>query len=147
MRAYSLRQLALAGLTGLLYPLCFPNFDAGFLAWGLLIPLHIAIGDVPPRRAFGLGWLAGGIAFAGTMFWVVTAMHLYGKMPLAWSYLALAMLSAYLGLYVSLYALAVKLGVIAPWPPTDMPWNVRECHIRHPDGHIFRVSASLEDET
>ena len=107
MRAYSLRQLALAGLTGLLYPLCFPNFDAGFLAWGLLIPLHIAIGDVPPRRAFGLGWLAGGIAFAGTMFWVVTAMHLYGKMPLAWSYLALAMLSAYLGLYVGLYALAV----------------------------------------
>jgi catechol 2,3-dioxygenase-like lactoylglutathione lyase family enzyme len=44
------------------------------------------------------------------------------------------------------YALATRLGVTAPFPPTDMPWNVRECHIRHPDGHIFRVGASLEDE-
>jgi hypothetical protein len=44
------------------------------------------------------------------------------------------------------YARAVGLGVMAPWPPTDMPWNVRECHIRHPDGHTIRVSASLEEE-
>jgi hypothetical protein len=44
------------------------------------------------------------------------------------------------------YALAVKLGVVAPWPPSDMPWSVRECHIRHPDGHTMRVSARLEDE-
>ena len=28
------------------------------------------------------------------------------------------------------------------WPPTDMPWNVREMHIRHPDGHVFRISRS-----
>ena len=39
-----------------------------------------------------------------------------------------------------------ELGVVAPWPPTDMPWNVHECHIRHPDGHTIRVSARLEDE-
>jgi len=26
------------------------------------------------------------------------------------------------------------------WPPTDMPWNVREMHVRHPDGHVFRIS-------
>lgn len=42
------------------------------------------------------------------------------------------------------YELALKLGIPAPWPPTDMPWNVRECHIRHPDGHTFRVGARLE---
>jgi predicted lactoylglutathione lyase len=45
-----------------------------------------------------------------------------------------------------LYALAVRLGVVAPWPPTDMPWNVHECHIRHPDGHVFRVGARLREE-
>ena len=27
-------------------------------------------------------------------------------------------------------------------PPTDEPWNVREMHVRHPDGHVFRVSQS-----
>ena len=30
------------------------------------------------------------------------------------------------------------------WPPTDMPWNVREMHIRHPDGHVFRISCGVE---
>ena len=31
-------------------------------------------------------------------------------------------------------------GLDVTWPPTDMPWNVREMHVRHPDGHVFRVS-------
>ena len=26
------------------------------------------------------------------------------------------------------------------WPPTNMPWGVREMHVRHPDGHVFRIS-------
>jgi hypothetical protein len=26
----------------------------------------------------------------------------------------------------------------------DMPWNVREMHVRHPDGHVFRISQGLE---
>ncbi len=43
----------------------------------------------------------------------------------------------------AMYKLAVKVGVVAPWPPTDMPWNVHECHIRHPDGHMIRVGARL----
>jgi catechol 2,3-dioxygenase-like lactoylglutathione lyase family enzyme len=32
------------------------------------------------------------------------------------------------------------------WPPTDMPWNVRETHVRHPDGHVFRISQGLGEE-
>ena len=31
-------------------------------------------------------------------------------------------------------------------PPTDEPWNVRELHIRHPDGHVFRISKGIECE-
>jgi hypothetical protein len=31
------------------------------------------------------------------------------------------------------------------WPPTDMPWCVREMHVRHPDGHVFRVSQGIEE--
>lgn len=44
------------------------------------------------------------------------------------------------------YAQAQAHGVTTLWPPTDMPWSVRECHIRHPDGHTFRVSAGLPHE-
>jgi hypothetical protein len=28
------------------------------------------------------------------------------------------------------------------WPPTNQAWNVREMHVRHPDGNVFRFSQS-----
>jgi predicted enzyme related to lactoylglutathione lyase len=34
-------------------------------------------------------------------------------------------------------------GLDVTFAPTDMPWNVREMHVRHPDGHVFRVSQGL----
>jgi catechol 2,3-dioxygenase-like lactoylglutathione lyase family enzyme len=37
-------------------------------------------------------------------------------------------------------------GLEVTWPPTDMPWNVREMHVRHPDGHVFRISQGIEEE-
>lgn len=44
------------------------------------------------------------------------------------------------------HELALKHGLTVTMPPTDEPWNVREFHLRHPDGHTFRVSAGLEEE-
>lgn len=41
------------------------------------------------------------------------------------------------------YAECTAAGVEVTFPPTDMPWNVREMHIRHPDGHVFRVGHVL----
>jgi catechol 2,3-dioxygenase-like lactoylglutathione lyase family enzyme len=40
----------------------------------------------------------------------------------------------------------VAQGIEITMPPADEPWGVREMHVRHPDGHIFRVSQSLEEE-
>ena len=34
----------------------------------------------------------------------------------------------------------VEQGLEITWPPTDEPWGVREMHVRHPDGHVFRIS-------
>ena len=108
MRESLLRRIVLACLTGILYPFCFPDFDLGWLAWVVLVPLHLALDGTAPRRAFWLGWLTGLIAFVGTMSWVVTAMHLYGKLPEAMSYAAMLLLTAYLGLYVAIYAAGVS---------------------------------------
>ena len=44
------------------------------------------------------------------------------------------------------YESAMQNGLTVTMPPTDKPWNVREFHLRHPDGHMFRVSAGLEKE-
>ncbi len=102
----AIRIALVVAVTGFLYPLCFPDFDLGFLAWVVLIPLHLALArTAQPRRAFWLGWLAGTIAFSGIMFWVTTAMHVYGKVPFAVSFLLMLLLAIYLGLFVAVYAL------------------------------------------
>jgi predicted enzyme related to lactoylglutathione lyase len=40
----------------------------------------------------------------------------------------------------------VAAGLEITFPPTDMPWKVREMHVRHPDGHVFRVGHGLRTE-
>jgi catechol 2,3-dioxygenase-like lactoylglutathione lyase family enzyme len=44
----------------------------------------------------------------------------------------------------AIYEHCKSQGLEVTWPPTDMPWNVREMHVRHPDGHVFRIGKYLE---
>jgi uncharacterized glyoxalase superfamily protein PhnB len=30
--------------------------------------------------------------------------------------------------------------------PVDEPWDVREFHVRHPDGHVFRIGHAIPEE-
>lgn len=39
----------------------------------------------------------------------------------------------------------VAAGLDVTFPPTDMPWKVREMHVRHPDGHVFRIGKGVEE--
>ena len=32
------------------------------------------------------------------------------------------------------------------FPPTNMDWGIREMHVRHPDGHVFRVGTGTGEE-
>ncbi|MFN2317887.1 MAG: bleomycin resistance family protein [Gemmatimonadales bacterium] len=42
------------------------------------------------------------------------------------------------------HCLAQELDVT--FAPHDMEWGVRELHVRHPDGHVFRMSQGLPEE-
>ncbi|MBE9196674.1 bleomycin resistance family protein [Synechocystis sp. LEGE 06083] len=42
-----------------------------------------------------------------------------------------------------IFHIAKENGIEVTCEPEDMPWGVRECHIRHPDGHVFRISSSI----
>ena len=46
----------------------------------------------------------------------------------------------------AVYARCVEHGLEVTWPPTDMPWNAREMHVRHPDGHVLRISRVIDSE-
>jgi catechol 2,3-dioxygenase-like lactoylglutathione lyase family enzyme len=39
----------------------------------------------------------------------------------------------------------VDQGLEITSPPADRPWHLREMHVRHPDGHVFRIGHHLED--
>ena len=40
----------------------------------------------------------------------------------------------------------VEQGLEVTMPPKDMEWGVREMHVRHPDGHTFRIGISAEED-
>ena len=91
-------------VTGILYFLSFPDIGLDILAWSCLIPLLWALPYQSPRRSFFLGWLAGTVAFTGTMYWVTIAMSLYGGLPLWVTLFPLLLLAGYLGLYFGLFS-------------------------------------------
>ena len=43
-----------------------------------------------------------------------------------------------------LHQVAADNNYVVTYLPNDEPWGVREFHLRHPDGHIFRISAGLD---
>lgn len=44
------------------------------------------------------------------------------------------------------YAHCLAHNIEVTMPPNNEPWNVRELHISHPDGHVFRISQGIECE-
>jgi uncharacterized glyoxalase superfamily protein PhnB len=44
------------------------------------------------------------------------------------------------------YRVCVAAGLDVTFPPTNMPWETREMHVRHPDGHVFRVGQGIEEQ-
>lgn len=106
--------------SGLLLALSFPLFDIESLAWVALVPLLLAIRGSSWKTAFGQGWLAGLVFFAMTLHWVITAMHQYGKMPFAVSFLVMLLLAGYCALYVGSFCAVLALtpdrrGLIRTW--------------------------------
>lgn len=46
----------------------------------------------------------------------------------------------------AIYEHCLAQGLEVTFPPTDMPWHLREMHVRHPDGHVFRIGHGLDEE-
>lgn len=105
---------ALALLSGALLVVSFPKFGSPAFAWIALAPLLVAVAIAsarPALRTFGLGILTGIVYFGGTLYWVVTVMETYGGLA-PWLAVPIAgLLSAYLALYVGLFAWLVRFAV------------------------------------
>lgn len=93
--------------SGLLLAASFPRWDWNLLAWVALVPLLLVLNGQPTRRRFLLGWLAGLVFFSGTLWWVTISMRQYGGLSAVPAFAFLLLLSAYLALYVGLFAVGI----------------------------------------
>ena len=87
--------------SGILYAVSFPRIDFSPVAWIALVPLLIVIQKESPKRAFYMGWLAGGVAFLGLLYWTTITMTKYGGLPWPATVPLLLLLVAYMGLYMA----------------------------------------------
>jgi catechol 2,3-dioxygenase-like lactoylglutathione lyase family enzyme len=49
-------------------------------------------------------------------------------------------MSIWVGDVDAVHRRCLEQGIEVTFPPTNEPWGVREMHVRHPDGHVFRIS-------
>ncbi|HEY6009994.1 MAG TPA: apolipoprotein N-acyltransferase [Nitrospirota bacterium] len=126
----TLRNSALAALSGILLALSFPSFNFSLLAWIALIPLLLALKEQPVRTGFLLGGITGLVYFAGTVHWVTNSVHFYGGVPLVPASLITLLLCAYLALYPAAFgAAAVHLRQSHPklfWIGAPALWTALE---------------------
>ena len=91
-------------LTGLLFALSLPPFNAEWLGWGAFVPLLLAANGRRPLEAFGLGMTAG--AFCG----VVSAGWYHDTARLFWAYIPFLWLAFLFGLVALAASQASKIG-------------------------------------
>jgi apolipoprotein N-acyltransferase len=111
-------NLGLALASGALLASSFPKFGHAACAWVALAPLLVAVARTsregsahPPRRAalgtLGLGLATGVVYFAGTLYWVVDVMVVYGGLALPVAFAVAALFVTYLAVYPALFAWTV----------------------------------------
>ncbi len=94
-------------ISGLFLAAAFPKWDLTFLLPLALPPLYWALKDATPKRAFRLGFLAGLVANAGLLYWIVYVTHVFGRLPLPLAVGVMLLLAGYLALYRAFWAWGV----------------------------------------
>jgi apolipoprotein N-acyltransferase len=106
------RDAVVAGLLvaagGVALALAFPGTDWSGAAWVALAPLITLALLRRPRTALALGWLVGFVFFLVLLRWLNFTFRVYSSIPWPLVWLPTALLSAYCGLYVGLFASALS---------------------------------------
>ena len=112
MTARPLREVALHALAvaagAVALALAFPGTDFAGAAWVALAPLIVQTLTRRPRAALGLGWLGGFLFFLFLLRWLNFTFRVYSAIPWPLVWLPTALLAAYCGLYVGLFAGALS---------------------------------------
>ena len=103
-------RFSLAAGSGVLCTAAFPPWGVGPVAFVGLVPLFLALEGAPPRQAAWLGYTSGLSFYLATVWWVINTMTTYGRMPLALSLVALALLCGVLAGYTAAFTWLLSAG-------------------------------------
>lgn len=93
-------RLPLLLASAALLALAYPTTDLHLLAWVALVPVFGCALVRPPRGALADGWLAGAVFFTLLLRWLDYTFQTYSAIPWPLTWLPIAGLAGYLGLYV-----------------------------------------------
>src|SRR6185436_15093110 len=106
----------LAVLCGFLYFVAFPGVDVWPLAFVAMAPLIVALRGQTPRRAAGLGWLAGFTMTMCGFYWLLEMLKVFSGFPLPLCFVFMAILCAYQGGRIALCGFAYGRAEARGWP-------------------------------
>jgi len=102
-----IKNLLLAGLSGLLLTGSFPKIGLDWLVWVALVPLFAAIANLSVKESFRIGFITGLIHYLSLLYWVVPVMRTYGYLPLYLSIVILFLFAGVLALFPAVFSMAV----------------------------------------
>ncbi|MGD2099103.1 MAG: apolipoprotein N-acyltransferase [Desulfobacterales bacterium] len=151
-------NMLLAAASGLLLTGSFPKVGLDWLAWFALVPLLVAIANLPAKESFRMGFITGLVHYLTLLYWVVPVMRTYGYLPLYLSVAILFLFAAVLALFPAVYATALAavghtpvrclIGVPLLWVAleyvrtiifTGFPWALlgHALYLRH---HLIQIA-------
>jgi apolipoprotein N-acyltransferase len=114
-RLLPLMTIGAAAASGLMLTAAFPQPNLGWAAWGALVPFLAQARRLAPGAAFRLGMLTAWVHYGTLAYWLVYTMSVYGRLPVWASVPLLLLITSYGGLYLGLFALAVRPFSRQPW--------------------------------
>lgn len=110
----------LAFLSGFLYFLGFPGVDLWPLSFVALVPLIVAMRGQTPRRAAGLGWMAGFTMTMTGFYWLLEMLQVFSGFPVILCVLFMAILCAYQGGRIAIAGWLYGRAEARGWPPAPV---------------------------
>lgn len=123
------RTIFWALMSGALLFLSFPKYGTGLLAWVAIIPLLYALRTKSISQGFLTGFITGFTAYIGIIYWIAHVVVHYGYLPLPVGIAVMLLLSAYLAVYVALFAAGVVYFMDRGIPPilsAPLLWTLLE---------------------
>jgi len=113
LKHFDYRNILLAIISGIMLTAAFPRTGFDFFAWFALVPLLLTINNT--SAVFLTGCLTGFVHQLTLVYWLVTAMHIYGNLPMITTAPLLILLCMYLSVFTGVFCVLVKRVCQKPW--------------------------------